>query len=97
MQGMAKTSVEDFDTDVCMGERADVNGPCPRRVSIDADTGRSAVDRLARAEGKAMDAVGIGEEGDYTDFKCGECGCPLANLALTDQAPEECPRLDKHR
>lgn len=33
---------------------------------------------------------------DETDFKCGLCGCPLVNLALTDQAPEGCPRLDNH-
>lgn len=94
---MAKTSVRDFDTDVCMGERDDVDGPCPERVPVDADTGRGAVDGLARIEKSAMDAMGVGEEGDYTDFKCGCCGCPLANLGLTDQAPVECPRLDKHQ
>lgn len=94
---MGKTSVRDFDTDVCMGERDDVAGPCPKRVPIDEGTGQGTVDRLARLEGAAMNAAGVGEDGDYTDFKCGACGCPLVNLALTDQAPDECPRLEKHQ
>lgn len=97
MQGMGKTSVENFDTDVCMGNRADVDGPCPRREAIDAETGNGAVDTLARIEGKAMDAVGMGEEGDETQFKCGMCSCPLVNLDLTNMAPVKCPRLEKHQ
>lgn len=94
---MGKTSVANFDSDVCMGERDDVDGPCRARVPIDADTGRGIVDSLSRLEGAAMDAVGIGEDGDETDFKCGKCSCPLVNLELTNQAPTDCPRLDKHQ
>lgn len=94
---MSKVSVRNFDTDVCMGQRGDFDSPCPKRVPVDADTGRGVVDGLSRIEGQAMNAVGIGEDGDYTDFKCGMCSCPLVNLALTDLAPEGCPRLASHQ
>lgn len=94
---MSKTSVRDFDPDACMGEHAETSGPCPRRARIDEDTGQGIADRLSRMEGKAMDAVGIGDDGDKTDFKCGMCSCPLVNLELTDMAPQGCPRLDKHQ
>jgi hypothetical protein len=94
---MAKRSVRDFDTDVCMGQHPDYNNPCPHRVPVDADTGHGVTDRLSQIEGAAMDAMGIGEDGDYTDFKCGMCACPLANLGLTNMAPTNCPRIQDHQ
>lgn len=93
---MAKTSVRDFDADVCMGERLDVGDPCPHMVRIEEDTGRPVVDRLARAERKAMEVVNLAGNDGPGDFKCGMCSCPLTNLELTNQAPEGCPRLRKH-
>lgn len=93
---MSKVSVTNFDTDICMGTRADVNGECPKRVPIEEDTGRPVVDRLARAERAAINVVSATDGEDETDFKCGCCGCPLVNLELTGQAPEDCPRLALH-
>lgn len=94
---MGKTSVEQFDPDVCMGRRRDVDGRCPHLEDIDADTGRGVVDRLARVESAAMRATGVAQNRDESEFKCGACGCPLVNLHLTDFAPDNCPRLDKHQ
>lgn len=94
---MGKTSVQSFDSDVCMGGRADVDGPCRYLADVDDDTGRPIVDRLARAESAALSVAGIAQEGSKTDFKCGCCGCPLVNLELTNEAPVRCPRLDKHQ
>lgn len=93
---MSKVSVTNFDSDVCMGDRADVDGPCPRRVPIDEDTGRRVIDGLARIEGRALNAVRGGDAQDESDFKCGCCGCPLVNLELANVAPEDCPRLESH-
>lgn len=93
---MSKTQVSDFDPDVCMGTRDDVDGPCPHRAGIGEDTGHGAVDRLARIEGAVMDATGIAADKDESDFKCGMCSCPLVNLGLTNMAPKGCPRLAQH-
>lgn len=80
-----------------MGQRADVDSPCRYIQEIEEDTGRGVVDRLARAQKKAMDVVGIAEGRDKTDFKCGACGCPLVNLELTNMAPNRCPYKNKHQ
>lgn len=79
---MAKVQVANFDKSNCAG--------CPHRKSTDEDTG-GLIGKLASAEGKAMEAA-TGEE----QFKCGLCGCPLANLEAFDMAPEGCPRLNQH-
>lgn len=93
---MGKVNVRDFDPRVCMGLRDDVDGPCPHLKAIDADTGRPIVDRLARLEGFGLNALGGGDGPGASDCKCGACGCPLPNLELFEQVPEECPRISEH-
>lgn len=93
---MAKVSVENMDPDVCMGRRDDVSGVCPKLVDADADTGRSLVDRLAKAESAAIGALKGGDGAQPHDFKCEPCGCPLPNLEVFGQVPDVCPRQLQH-
>lgn len=88
---MGKTRVNDFDGDVCRGEAPGTTGPCPELVAGNAETGHGTVDRLARIETSAIEAVTGSDPG-----KCGMCGCPLTNLELFEQAPEGCPRIEQH-
>jgi len=88
---MGKTSVTDFDQAVCNGDVEGETGPCPERVGGGESTGRGGIDRLARVETEAIEAV-TGDE----QFKCGLCGCPLVNLEAFGVAPENCPRIEKH-
>lgn len=94
---MAKVVAENFDPNVCMGQRLDLDGPCPHMVRTEESTGRPVVDRLARAERKALEVVNLAGDDGPGDFKCDMCGCPLTNLQLTNRAPEGCPRLRKHK
>lgn len=81
---MAKQSVQNFDKSVCNG--------CPHRVRKGESTGsHGVVDNLADLENSVIEGV----TGEAT-YKCGLCGCPLTNLALTNMAPAHCPRLDQH-
>lgn len=88
---MAKIRVADFDPLVCLGDHPQATGPCPHLVPTDEDTGRGVVDRLRKAEMKALRAVSEPQEG-----ACDACGCPLVNLGAFDMAPEECPRIALH-
>lgn len=88
---MAKQAVSDFDQDVCRGDHPDTDGPCPELARVDEDTGHGNVDLLSRVEGAALEAA-TGEE----QYKCGLCGCPLANLGAFNRAPEDCPRIQLH-
>lgn len=88
---MVKRRVADFDQAVCKGEAPGVFGPCSHLETRGGSTGRAVIDALADVEGRALEAV-TGER----QFKCGMCGCPLANLGATDMAPEGCPRLSRH-
>jgi hypothetical protein len=81
---MAKTSAPNFDATNCDG--------CPHRTKEGpTDGGGKAVDVVADIEARAVEAV-TGDE----QFKCGLCGCPLVNLELVEQAPEQCPRIEDH-
>lgn len=88
---MAKRQVRDFDQSVCHGDHPEVDGPCPARAEADEDTGNAGIDKLARIETAAIEAA-TGRQ----QFKCGKCGCPLANLGATNRAPDDCPRFDLH-
>lgn len=79
---MGKVSVSNFRESVCVG--------CPNRKLTDEDT-EGFTGKAAKAEGSVLEALS-GEK----QYKCGLCGCPLANLELFDQAPEDCPRLVQH-
>jgi len=72
-----------MDPDACEG--------CPYRTPVEEGTGRSFVDTAARLEGEVLERA----TGDK-QYKCGLCGCPLANLALFNQVPSTCPSIDKH-
>lgn len=89
---MAEESVPDYQPAVCHGETAEASESCPHRVHGAESTGRPIVNALARAETAVLAAVTTGDQ-----YKCGLCGCPLANLDTTDEAPDDCPRLAYHR
>lgn len=78
---MDKIPVDNFDQDVCTGDRADVGGPCRHLVPEGESTGRPVIDLIADLEGGP---------------KCGACSCPLKNLALTGRVPPQCPRVAAH-
>lgn len=88
---MGKQKVSDFNQAVCRGSHPDVDGPCPHLAEMDEDTGHGTVDRLARFEEKLLSAVKRQKQ-----YKCGLCGCPLANLGATNYAPDDCPRIEEH-
>jgi hypothetical protein len=88
---MSKIRVNDFDQAICRGTHPYVDTPCPQLVVGQEKTGRTVVDRLARLETKALEAVSGTEQ-----FKCEYCGCPLANLDGMNLAPDECPRVHLH-
>lgn len=90
---MGKVNVADFKTEVCMGEDARFDGPCPHRMPVGEDNDKAVVDTLARAEGAALNVLSRANGESPSDFKCGMCSCPLVNLAVADVAPANCPRL----
>ena len=88
---MAKTRVDDFDRDVCLGAHPDVDGPCPHLAATDRRTGRSVIDRLAHVETTVLEAVTGTEQ-----FACDICSCPLPNLGAMGVVPDDCVRLEQH-
>lgn len=88
---MSKVRVNDMDPDVCMGERADVAGPCEYLVPDDADTGHGVIDAARRVEMAVLRRMTDPQEG-----ACSACGCSLVNLGALSLVPTECPRIAEH-
>lgn len=78
-----KIAVREMDPEACEG--------CPHRVAGHESTGNRVVDAAAKVETAAIEGVS-GE----AQHKCGECGCPLANLSLFNRVPRTCPRVHEH-
>lgn len=89
---MGKERAQNFDTAICHGEDPRYDRPCPKRVGGDENTGNPGIDMISRIETEAIEAA-TGEK----QYKCGACGCPLANLSAVGVIPDNCPRSQAHK